>query len=252
MFPEKEIVGLWLNSKGYLVVSDINAGKNKVADALALKVEGGKLTKAVHVEVAVSVSGAIEEVSEKFNDRLIRGAISKLVKQFSGAHEYSKMLVVGAACQGPADDVEVVAFGDVLSEAMLGLDKQNYMNPTIRTLQLFKYLLACNPDCINHFLLGLKSSKAMSPGAIEKLVENLLMIPEARVVFSRQKNLELAESCLKGSAMLKPKPIADLLVKHMSTRAFNQFLKELFMHDKAKQFTKKTSPKQKSLSVFIE
>ncbi len=55
MFPEKEIVKLWLNSRGYLVVGDINAGKNKVVDALALKIEQGQLSEVVHVEVSVSV-----------------------------------------------------------------------------------------------------------------------------------------------------------------------------------------------------
>jgi len=250
MFPEKEIVGLWLNSQGYLVVDDINAGKNKVIDALALKVEHGQLVEAVHVEVSVSVSGQSVDLSElraKFNDELIKRAIESFIRKFSRKMGYKKMLVVNAPSVENPGDIDVVSFEKVLGDVLVKLDKQNYANPTVRTLQLLQYLIITNPAAIVNVL-----SKSVSRQNCERIIENILKLPAAKGVFNKKKNRSSLAGLFTGSILTKPEPLARFVLESFTTRSFNQFLKELFKHEKAKRFTIKTSPRQRSLKVFLD
>ncbi len=249
MFPEKEIVELWLNSKGYLVESGINAGKNKLIDMLALKVQAGRLKEVIHVEISASVSGSSEDISEKFNNSLVRRAI---LKRVSGTKDYKRWLITSSPSEKSIKGVDVIDFGKVLSDVISGLDKQNYKNPVIRSLQLLKYLLLANPAYLIHTLEALRAGKAISSAGIERILEGMLGFPAAKRVLSREKNLPLLSKALKGSVILKPKALAELISEQLSRRSFNQFLKELFEHDKAKHFTMKSSAKQRLLPVFIE
>jgi hypothetical protein len=250
MFPEKEIVGLWLNSQGYLVVSDINAGKNKVVDALALKVEDGQLKEAVHVEVSVSVSSPTIDLSDfqaKFSDPLVKKAIHGVMKRFSGQKEYKMLLVANNPAVKNIGEIEIKPFEDVFVDVLSSLDRQNYSDPTVRTLQLLRYLILSNPEGLNRLF-----SKTITSAGMDRLIELMLELPEAKRVFAKEKNKPRLEAIFSGSVVAKPEALAEFIIKSLSTRSFNQFLKELFQHEKAKKFTTKTSQKQKTLQVFLD
>ena len=249
MFPEKEIVGLWLNSRGYLVVNDLNAGKT-VIDALALKVEKGSLLEVVHVEVSVSVSGSpsISDVKQKFSDTQIHGKILGFLSQFGEKKEIKKLLVMSRPKKRVLEDVEVKPFEEVLAEVLANLDKQNYSNPTIRTLQLFKFLLLTNTKNLGG-LLNVLENKGISRAGMEFLVGKMLETEAAKRVF--KKKTSVVKDRVSKSSLINPDELAELAAG-LSTRSFNVFLKKLFEQERAKSFTKKTSPKQRSLSVFIE
>ncbi len=250
MFPEKEIVGMWLNAQGYLVVNDINAGK-KVIDALALKVEKGQLIEAVHVEVAVSVTGFssnFSEISNKFEDLLVKKTIGDYINKFTGKKEYKSMVVVNASSIENPGHIKVVSFEKVLAEVLAGLDTQNYNNPTVRTLQLVNFLMLSNPNGMAYLMKMSNVSRQTK----EKIIENILCLPATKRVFAKVKDSDKIEECFSVSPIAKPEYLANFIINNFTTRSFNMFLKELFKHDKAKAFTTKTSPNQKPLSVFIE
>ena len=89
MNPEKEIVNLWLNKKGFFTINDINAGKNKVIDIIAIKLANGKLERVEHVEVNCSISSTIvdkdiNEYIRKFEDKTVIKKVKQVVKEFVG------------------------------------------------------------------------------------------------------------------------------------------------------------------------
>jgi hypothetical protein len=230
------------------LVSDINAGKNKVVDALALKVEDGQLKEAVHVEVSVSVSSpTIDGFQAKFSDPLVKKAIHGVMKRFSGQKEYKMLLVANNPAVKKIGDIEIKPFEDVFVDVLSSLDKQNYSDPTVRTLQLLRYLILSNPDGLSKLF-----SKTITSAGMDRLIELILDLPEAKRVFAKEKNKARLEACFSGSVVAKPEALAGFIIKTFSTRAFNQFLKELFQHEKAKKFTTKTSQKQKTLQVFLD
>ncbi|RLE42150.1 hypothetical protein DRJ48_04145 [Candidatus Woesearchaeota archaeon] len=253
MFPEKEIVTIWLNQQGYLVVRDINAGKNKVVDCLAFKLEKGQLKKAIHVEVSVSVAGEhVAEVQKKFSDALVQKAIRQYLAKYSQTKDYSKLLVMNSPSLEKIGDIEVKPFEAVFIEVLAKLDRKDYSNPTVRTLQLLKHTILTEPEQLRALMEGFKQNGAISNQTLEAMLEQLSHLPEMMRVLAKSRNKRVLEESFKGSPLAKPEALAKLVISSLTTRSFNQFLKELFQHEKAKRFTKKKSPKQKTLQVFLD
>ena len=61
MHPEKEIVNLWLNRKGFFTISNIKAANNREVDLLAIN---QKKKEILHVEIVSSIT-SIDTLSEK-------------------------------------------------------------------------------------------------------------------------------------------------------------------------------------------
>ena len=148
------------------------------------------------------------------------------------------------------DGIEIMAFEKVLVDVLSTLDRQNYADPTVRALQLMKYLLLANPEPLSQILVKLQDNKTLSSQGMERFVEFLLQRPETKRVFA--KGQPITESFFASSPITRPEPLAKFVLKSLTTRSFNLFLKELFKDSKAQKFTKKSSPKQKSLRVFLD
>ncbi len=251
MYPEKEIVALWLNQLGYLVITDINAGKNKLVDCLAFKLKKGKLEEAYHIEVSVSVA-SVTETLDKFNDELVQRAIKKKLSEFSSETSYKKMLITTTPYIETKQEIEMVSFEKVLIDFLAKLDRKNYSSNVVRTLQLLKFILLCSPAEFAELIKKFRKASQISNQQLQELVALLLKLEEAKKVFSKHKNKKIAEECFSNSVLVKPEELAGFVVSSLTTRGFNSFLRELFSYEKAKQFTKKKSPKQKTLRVFLE
>ena len=76
MGPEKEIVELWLNRKGFFTIKDINAG-SRVIDLLAVKLDSPP--KIAHFEVACYVSGSISAKPSEFLKKFDSSSATKTI-----------------------------------------------------------------------------------------------------------------------------------------------------------------------------
>ena len=150
MNPAEEIVKFWLQNKGYFIQSSIGLPKGKEIDILAINRKGDKL----HVEVSVSINSvnsrtpkalALEECNKKF--KAVESSVeSRLGKGFK------KIYVRGRINQGKKDireeyakeckkyGVEVLRFEDILKEVSTNLSTRTYLNPIIKTAQLYDLL----------------------------------------------------------------------------------------------------------------
>ena len=144
MDAEKDIIELWLNQQGFFTIKDINAGKN-VIDLIGLKLKNYQIEKVVHAEIACSVSAdlPVKEYIKKFKDKEVVKKVKSKINTFIGKDaEYEKILITTANIRSKIiDDVHIINFSEVLTDVINKLDKQNYQNTVVRTLQLVKFIM---------------------------------------------------------------------------------------------------------------
>lgn len=233
MTPEREIVNLWLNKRGFFTVSGINAG-SRVIDFIAVKSLGGH--QVMHVEVTCSVSSSLLSDSDRnelfrlFNDRNVVQAVESYIENFLGAEvPYEKVLVTNFQNVRLAD-VSVVRFEDVLFDIINGLDKQRYKSQTIRTMQILKFLLMADPVRMSALLTTPSPHRAMSSSSKEALIKELLAKEAGRRVFRKQSSEQLLMELLKESSLRQPdklaKALEEILTKRSGSRLLNELLKQ--------------------------
>ncbi|MCP3686456.1 MAG: hypothetical protein GY861_27780 [bacterium] len=256
MNPEKEIVNLWLNRKGFFTIKDINAGK-RVIDIIAIKqVKDGPEVQ--HVEVNCTISQKVhtskekEELLKKFNDEAVKKTVKKSIKEYLGTEAaYHKVLV--SSSDVILENVHVTNFSEVLSFVVKNLDKQNYGNPTTRTMQLVKYQLMSDPERIAALMGQDKKHKSLTYMGREEFLSKMLKQDVAKKIFRKSANEKILIELLKESTLKQPERLAkalnDVLTKRTSNKFFNVLLKQKGMKEAVKEEIVKD---QKSLASFLK
>ncbi|MFH1849699.1 MAG: hypothetical protein ABH879_05935 [archaeon] len=232
MNAEREIVNWWLNRKGYFTLSGIKVAQNKEIDLIAIKTEKGIVKEALHVETACSISSADsispQGYAEKFNDALIVKKISDTLEEHIGAHiQYGKTLVLGRTSKladfKKLPDIAVHQYKQVLYDVLKDLDKQNYRNEIIRTLQLIKYLTIADPKRLA--LLLEKNGKIMGKGGREKLLKNLFEQKDTMRLLEKESFEETIIQILRNSTLNRPEKLAQVISeKILGSRSRKKFL----------------------------
>ncbi len=261
MNPEKEVVNWWLNKKGYFTVNSIKVAKNKEIDILAIKLTNGKLEKIVHVETACSISSvdnlSPKEYLLKFEDKLVLDKIKAIINEYvnKGA-KYEKALVLGITSK--LDEfkklgVKIFLFKDILSDVLISLNKQNYRNEIIRTLQLVKYIALANPEKLAMLIADEGKNKTLKLNTREELLDYLLNQKEVIRVLSKESFEKHLGELLKHSSITRPEKLAHVLIDSiMTTRTRNRFIKALLEHKDIKKIVKKPiRKKEKPLQYFF-
>ncbi len=234
MNPEKEIVNLWLNKNGFFTINDINAGKNKVIDIIAIKHSDGKIEKIQHIEVSCSISSGIaekeiNEYTKKFEERAVSKKVRQVIKEFVGKeHDYEKLLIASGKSLD-FKEIKTRDFDEILFEVVDDLDKQNYRNTTIRTLQLVKYLVLSNPKIMAGLIEKDKEIKIMGYGAKEIFIKRLFKQDGIKRILEKQSNENEVLQIIKNSSFKNPERLARVISEHLLTsKTRKRFLKSLF------------------------
>ena len=254
MNPEKAIVNLWLHSQGFFTIADVNA-KNRVIDLIAIKQKKGVVVR--HVEVACSVSsGAMtesykDEILRKFNDDNVSSKVRERIKNYLGSEaDYEKVLVTThkIGLQG----VKVVQFDDVFHTVVDKLDTQNYRDPVIRSLQLFKYVLLSNPKKAAAILASEGDNKVLTFAEKEKLAQELLADESIIRLLSKKSNEKVLLELLKRSTLRQPERLANALEEVLTKRTATRFLNVLLQQKEVKAAVKEEIQKDQSLQDFFK
>ena len=160
----EEIVEAWLKQRGYFVMRNIRLRKNKEIDFLAIRLREDRkeVEKKCHIEVQVSpYSRAIgkpfwppecwaeDYIKKKFDDEDVREEVKRKLGK-----NYERVLILGSYGQQKPNKAErmrlikefeirgirVVKFEDVLKEVMESLGTETHREPSIKTLQLIKFM----------------------------------------------------------------------------------------------------------------
>lgn len=261
MNPEKEIVNLWLNKKGFFTINDINAGKNKVIDLIAIKLTNGKLERVEHIEVNCSISSTlvdkdINEYIKKFEDKTVIKKVKQVVKEFVGTEfSYEKTLVLTSHRNINLKGINVLKFDDILYDVIDNIDKQNYRNTTVRTIQLIKYLLISNPNNLAELLKKETGNKVLNQGTREIFIRELLKQDDVKRILEKESNEKIIVDIVKESSLKRPERLAKALEQDILTnRTRNRFLKSLLVQEKIAKASKTIlkPKKQKPLQYFFK
>ncbi|MBI2133789.1 hypothetical protein HYU11_03860 [Candidatus Woesearchaeota archaeon] len=255
MSPEREIVNLWLNRKGFLTISGLNAG-SRVIDFIAVK--NKKDATVMHVEVSCSISASIlfekdrKELYRMFNDSNVVNAVNEAIRGSLGTdHDYENILVTNYQNLN-IPNVNVVKFEDILFEIVKDMDKQKYRSQTIRTIQLIKYLLMSNPSRMAGLFNQETSHKAMTHSAKESLVKDLLRQELGRKVFSKQSNEQLLVEIIRASSLRNPERLANALEEVLTKRSGNHLLNILIKKKGIQTAIKEELEKDSKLEQFFK
>ncbi len=253
MSPQKDIVNMWLNKRGFFTVNDINAGKNKLVSILALKYHKER-PQIVHVEVSCSiVSSPVvqkerEDLIRKFYDLNVTQRISSYINEFFGdSYEYERLLVTTKDIE--LNDIKTFRFEKILAEVVAELDKQNYHNPVTRTMQLIKYLLLAKPSLMSEVLGKNQETKTLTGNSREKLVKALLAQTSSIKIFRKKSNEDLLIHVLKNSSLKNPDTLARALDQVLTPKTADRFLRVLL---KQKNLQSALKSKERKLEEFIE
>jgi hypothetical protein len=256
--PEKDIVNLWLNRQGFFTVSDINAN-NRVVDIIAIRQKGEPVVR--HVELHCSVSSPTSIVSDrekadllrKFNDANVVAAVENTIKSYLG-HEsdYEKVLVTTSHVN--LSGITVIRFQEVIKDAVAQLDRQNYRSPTMRTLQLFKFVLMANPASIA-MLMGREEADKNKPLTFqnkEQLLKQLLQQDAAVKLFGKKENEQMIVNLLKNSTLKQPERLAKALESILTKRTATRFLNVLLQQKEIKTAIEEEISKDQKLANFLQ
>ncbi len=237
MSPEREIVNLWLNRKGFLTITGINAG-SRVIDFIAVKnrKSGNEDPQVMHVEVSCSIAANIlfekdrNELDKMFYDSNVARAVENAISASLGKQcSYDNVLVTNFQnlnLQG----VSIIKFDDILFDVVRDMDKQRYRSQTIRTIQLIKYLLISNPSRMSELLSKQSLYKPMTSSAKEALIKELLSQDVGKKIFSKPSNEQLLVDILRASSLRQPERLAnaleEVLTKRTGSRLFNLLLQK--------------------------
>ena len=261
MNPEKEIVNLWLNKKGFFTINDINAGKNKVIDIIAIKLANGKLERVEHVEVNCSISSTIvdkdiDEYVKKFEDKTVIKKVKQVIKDFVGTDfSYEKTLVLTSNRSINLKGINVLKFDDIIYEVTDNIDMQNYRNTTLRTIQLIKYLLIANPANLAELLKKETGNKILNQGTREMFITELLKQDDVKRILEKESNEKIIVDIVKESSLKRPERLAKALEHDILTnRTRSRFLKSLLLQEKIAKVSKTLlkPKKQKPLQYFFK
>jgi len=262
MNPEKEIVNWWLNKRGFFTINSVRVAKNKEIDILGLKIKDGKLEKVVHVETYCSIS-SVDNLSpkqylEKFNNNLIVSKVKECIKKYINAErDYEKILVLGVTSRledfRKLKGIKIYLFEDLLTDVLIDIDKQNYRNEIIRSLQLIKFLALSNPKKLASIVEDESKNKTMKLNTREEFLSYLLKQEEVKRVLSKQSFEKDLTEILKHSSLTRPEKLANALIDTiMTTRTRNRFIKALLEHKDVKKIAKTKRKKERPLSYFFK
>ena len=259
MNPEKEIIIWWLNKQGFFTVNSIPASGNKEVDILAIKHKGGKPSEVIHLESSCSISQdnlKPEDYKNKFDDKAIIKTVKKIIKDNVGSEiDYKKMLVV---CFTRVEDfsklgnITVIKFEDIISEVFQSLTKQYFRNPTMRTLQLVKYVMLASPKKLAAIVEDDSANKVLKQNTREDFLKVLMKQKEVKRVLDKTSFEKELIDILRHSSLNKPERLAKIISEDILTsRNRNKFLKILF---EQKSIKKEIKPKRKdqSLMAFVK
>jgi len=261
MNPEKEIVNLWLNKKGFFTINDINAGKNKVIDLIAIKLANGKLERVEHIEVNCSISSTIfdrdiNEYVKKFEDKTVIKKVKQVIKDFVGTDfNYEKTLVLTSNKKIELRGINIKKFEDILYDVIDDIDKQNYRNTTVRAIQLIKYLLIANPDNLAELLKKETGNKVLNQGTREVFIKNLLKQDDVKRILEKESNEKIIVDIVKESSLKRPEKLAKALDQDILTnRTRKRFLKSFLEQEKIAKVSKTIlkPKKQRPLQYFFK
>ena len=252
MGPEKEIVELWLNRKGFFTIKDINAG-SRVIDVLAIKQDSQPMV--AHVEVACYVSGALtakkEELENKFSSASVVKKIRQAIREHLGSdREYERFLITtvpGIKLSG----VNVIEFDKVLFEFISSVDRQFYSNSVMRTLQLVKYVLLSNPAYTAKIIGNEEKFRALTHHSREEFIQKLFEQDVAKKIFAKKANEGLMVELLKCSTLKSPERLAAAIDKILTKRTATKFMNTLLKQRSIKAAVK-PQIKNKTLQQFVE
>ena len=255
MSPEKDIVNLWLNRQGFFTVSDINAN-NRVVDFVGIRQRGQVLVQHVELHCSVSPSAILNdkdkaELLRKFNDENVVSVVNATIRNCLGKDfEYEKILVTTAQVSLPG--IPVVRFQDVLKDVVSQLDRQNYRSPTIRALQLVKFVLMANPQTMAALVGKDGVTKSLTHHNKEQLLRQLLQQDVAVKLFSRKENEQLIVNLLKTSTLKQPERLASALESILTKRTATRFLNVLLQQKEVKTAIEEEISKDQKLVRFLE
>lgn len=264
MNPEREILNLWLNKNGFFTTDSIPLANNKIIDVLAIKSDLGKIDKIIHIETACSISTLdnipIKVYSDKFNDKNVVKKVKSTIKNMLGTEqEYEKILIIGNTSR-PQDfekleGIKIVKFEDILLDVMQDMNKQNYRNEVVRTLQLVKYLMLSKSDKVSEMINSSSSNKIFTHQDKEDFIKTILEQDEFKQILGKESLEDALLNVLSGSGLLRPEKLAHALESDLfSTRSKKKFERLIIAKQKPKTVKEKpeVKPKEKSLSLFFE
>lgn len=255
MYSEKKIVNIWLQQRGYSVINNLNAGRNRVIDTLAIKLEKNKPIDIQHIEVSCSVTKTSEkrtDVIEKFNNKSVKKKIEQYLKKHIGSvPDYKKVFV--STSDYEIEGITVHKFEDVFFEVMDNLDKQNYNDPIIRTLQLVKFLSIAEPNTLAKLIKKKGGSEMMKMQDREQFLRRLLMQKESKRILAKQSFEPILIEILKKSTLSRPEVLASKLHENiLNTRSKKKFLKSFTEHKDAKGVFPQSKRKHRSLQYYLK
>ncbi len=240
MSAEKEIVNYWYNKKGFFTINNLKTGNNRDGGILALKLKGGNVEEASHVEVSCSITGSISEtaslgksvgriVDEKFSD----AAISPLEPAFLAGKKIKKVIVVGSMPKSRKGEiisefakreVSVIGLGDVLYDVFERLDTQYYKNDILRALQLTKFLLLSEPAKLAKML----ANESFTNNSRKEFISSILDKDEIIREFKKT-NVERLGMILKSSG-IKPGELAGIIENSILNNKTRKLFLDSLMH----------------------
>ncbi|RMF55393.1 hypothetical protein D6745_02290 [Candidatus Woesearchaeota archaeon] len=258
MKPENEIVTWWLNKRGFFTINSINASKNKVIDMIALRMQKGVLKDFAHIEISCSTTTdnlTIEDYQNKFNDRTVTKMINQIINKYVGKDiPYQKVLVVGHTTKREELEkitgITILDFNKVLSEVLLELDKQNYQNNIIRSLQLIKYLHLAQPEMLARLITQQGTFQALTIPAREKLIKNLLKDSEIIRILAKKSFEEEIKEILRKSTLRQPEKLSKTIPEILSKRSNFKFLRELLKNKNMKEHLEKALTKKEIVRMM--
>ncbi len=261
MEAEREIILWWLNKEGYFTLNSIKVSHNREIDILAIRIEKSSLKKIIHVESATSISSSDAQRPEKFTERFDTLSVQKRVKQVILEHlgvdaSYEKMLVIGVTHRladfKSLEGINIKEFKDVLYDVLQNLDRQNYFNSTIRTLQLMKFILLADPKKLSRLLQRHDEYKTLKKASKKEFVLDILSDPGLRRVLTEPKGEKLVISILRQSSLNRPERLAKSLCDEiLSSRSRRRFIAALLAQESMMKAMPKPRKKEKSLKSFF-
>lgn len=278
MAAEKQIVKYWLNKKGFYTIEDIKAG-NRDIDFIAIKFKEGSISRIKHIEVSCSISSTTVNLSKlkdninrhiktKFANPAITDKIIKIIKEFKGAEkDYEKVFVLSML---PASNkkeiienfrkkgIIIYEFENILSDVIQEVDTHYYRDDTMRTLQIFKYLLLAKPIKLAK-LIGSKEENVLKKSSKERIFSSLMKEGKMKTAISKVDEKEIAY-LIKYSSLKKPAALAKIIAEDvLGKRSRGRFIRALMEQENMKRFfnlkeeaKKEIAKKEKPLGFFFK
>jgi hypothetical protein len=257
MDPDKEIINWWLNKQGFFTISGIKVDKNRVIDLIAIKLVDGKATRIMHIETAVSVSNIdaakIKGYVERFEDASINAKVKETIKNYIGDFtSYEKVFIVGQDTSSlNMKSITVFSFNDMLLEIMKSLDKQNYFNPVIRTLQLLKYQFMSDPVKLAELVNVQGDPQIFSGFARDIFMKELLQHGATKKALSKPELEAELIDVLRLSSINRPEKLARILQEQvLGSKSKKKFMRSMEPEKKIKEIHVKENNNQQLLEFF--